>query len=174
MMTEPRCAPVVVLLTFVKICAGGRYCVVCDPSTGLIFSGHESGDILCWDVRTNGASVGSSGGKKSNGAGCDFRFPKAHDKAVCTLCIDQASPGGVLVSGSADGDVKVWDLRNTSASTSSPTQTSSSPSANCCKPMQKIVQAHLGGVFGLQQFQHGQQMISCGADGIVRFYERRE
>ncbi len=149
------------------------YCVVSDPSSGLVFSGHESGDILCWDVRTKGGASAGSGNNNNNGAGCDFRFPKAHDGAVTTLCLDQASPG-LLLSGSLDGGVKVWDLRSTSGGGIAAAAAEESPSSAKSMPVQKIAQTHLGGVFQLQQQWGGRQLLSCGADGFVRCYERKD
>jgi WD40 repeat protein len=135
------------------------YAVVCDPATGLVFSGHESGDILCWDVRTKNTGTD----KKSYGAGCEFLFPQAHATATTTLCVDSAHPGRLLLSGSLDGDIKVWDVRMASSGFAQPPAVSSSPggapsgasspSKSAGAPVQKIVQAHLGGVYSLQQQQ---------------------
>jgi len=140
------------------------YTVVSDPTTGLVFSGHESGDILCWDVRTKQSTASStSGGRTGNGAGCDFRFPSAHGSAVSSLLLDQVNNSHLLLSGSSDGDLKVWDLRKTATASSGdklPTAT------------QKVAQAHLGEITGLQQRKHGGELLSSGADGFVRWYQR--
>ncbi|EJD01031.1 WD40 repeat-like protein [Fomitiporia mediterranea MF3/22] len=124
---------------------GGHFhtvkCVAWDPaSNNLLVSGGRDGCIFLWDLRTSGAGNSEQG--ESDGRWKPvLSFPYAHEvvpgkaakrgrtslapKSVTSIAYLPDSSHEIVSSGSSDGILRKWDLRNP---TSSPRKRSKKPS----------------------------------------------
>ena len=80
--------------------------MIYDPEHRAMFSGREDGTIVFWKARIIGEEVSSSG---------EPSYLRGHRGRVGALLSLRACPGhyvaGTLVSGGADGTLRVWDPR---------------------------------------------------------------
>ena len=76
------------------------HCIVTDGRATI--GGCEDGSIRCWHLRHGDAASGSAEDAEV------FRVPDAHAGSVSALFIAEA--GRILVSGGADGAVRIWTL----------------------------------------------------------------
>jgi WD40 repeat protein len=86
----------------------GRLCSLCFSADGaMLYSGSEDGYVLCWDI---GAPLTAS---KLTNNGCSenlvSRFRAHATKGVRVI----GCSGSCLVTGGAEGSVRIWDVNNT-------------------------------------------------------------
>ena len=77
---------------------GAVWCLAFSADVDGLLVGTEGGDVLCWEPTA------------PEGAAVEILWPAAHDGPVLAIFVDHES--GTVVSGGADGAVKVWSGRS--------------------------------------------------------------
>jgi ribosome biogenesis protein YTM1 len=85
-------------------------CIGYSTENGVCASGHHDGLVRLWDPRASGSGAGDDG--SSGSTAVVARTLRAHKGWVCGVAW-HPTRSTLMLSGSHDGSIKVWDLRST-------------------------------------------------------------
>uniref|UniRef100_A0A8R1HL41 WD_REPEATS_REGION domain-containing protein n=1 Tax=Caenorhabditis japonica TaxID=281687 RepID=A0A8R1HL41_CAEJA len=127
----------------------GATCAMYIPSQQTIFTGGRSGEICLWDIRQRQLR----------------QTIKAFDQAHTVKNLVTDSSQDLIVSGSSEGDIKIW------SADSNPQLMYTLPSEHSAKGGFSFRQVGQSSIQGVQQLFVDQNMrlFSCGADSSLKF-----